>query len=1184
MSQNEGNPFDMPVADDDMINWIAGLDNTADPLPENNDFSQFVNWDTLGDDGQAAGYLMPEFKGMDNGPQLFDATNAGQQAAPQLAFAAIDNEGFYTLENAQQHDPMNLLAGQDYPLNPLTACDTAANQTGQYQQVMAAGQGAEMGQGTQTDLSAAGQNISDLNVLMGQLQGLFPNPDLGQGLNANVPVTAPVQPQGAAQTSPFAQPQQLNPQARINPPVQSQGDPEPKVIRAQPRAADVDPATQIDKLSHTRGQRFDPNNEPAKFYVNPTGLVAWGPQTGGNQPRRLFEYHKSTAELIPSAFFNRVELVRFFLGQGHPNPNRKLTLWIQNVPAQMNYRYPNQASSSKCRYKHCQASSRTILKGWYRVAFDEFSDKTGHTLDPFHNAGYMHLHCFEALFDLGYLLHHSASRHGFVIRPDTRNLAHEMRNPAALTRDHETMWNAFQDWKHSHQERADRIEAQNNSLPAGQPYTGFNPQTVPPHDQRLGFALTEMHLSHQVAVRQVTRDRRGGAHIGLHKGDLVRFNQLKRREQRKRQGFSSDSDAEREEEEKVQAPDNSGSDTDIYSASPQQQPRALPTAQPKKTLRPPRGGLVPPDNSPFLRSSAQPDRPCRPILGPRTRKRAREEEQQQQEQLQKRQRLHRSPPQQQQQQQQQQQPLFQLTPATNPLSSIDYWGNLQYDLRNVTAFLVRSIASGWAKGSVVAVDAGVHLSAIKGILGETQPARLGEEKGPQLPHTLETGPFAGLQLPSATADANAAHIHKDLIETYLITHPHLDHIAGFVINTAGLPGSRPKRVAGLPSTITALKTHVFNNVIWPNLSDENNGAGLVTFTRLVEGGSPALGEGEGRGYLEICNGLAVKIWSVSHGHCIERHSHRGSSSTRHGSFDASALPMQGMPSPSRNLAQHTSLPTNIGAILQQHERMQSSPGGRRGSSFSGAGQSIDDSVCVYDSSAYFIRDVTTGREILMFGDVEPDSVSLSPRNRQVWEEAAPKIASGNLTGIFIECSYDDSRCVERLFGHLTPRYISEEMTALAEEVIAARQEKTTPNYSDKKRKRVGEPDTGSLPKRKSTPQLTASRDHRVPDHPLSPKVSTPAAASVPQPALSRTTATTATTSTTCPRPSPAHPPLRSAISQGDDDDDDGLSLGSPRIQVSVPDADPLSSYHSDGLKVVIIHVKESMVDGVKAGM
>ncbi|KAH6636055.1 cAMP phosphodiesterases class-II-domain-containing protein [Chaetomium tenue] len=452
---------------------------------------------------------------------------------------------------------------------------------------------------------------------------------------------------------------------------------------------------------------------------------------------------------------------------------------------------------------------------------------------------------------------------------------------------------------------------------------------------------------------------------------------------------------------------------------------------------------------------------------------------------------------------------------------------------NVTAFLVRSVATGWARGSLVAVDAGVHLSAIKTILEETQPASLGQPDGPPLPHTLTTGPFAGLEVHNTTAEANAAQIHKSLIETYLITHPHLDHIAGFVVNTAGLPGTRPKRVAGLPSTITALKTHIFNNVIWPNLSDENNGAGLVTYMRLVEGGSPALGEGEGKGYLEVCGGLAVKVWSVSHGHCIERHSHRGSSSTRHGSFDASSTglgPVQSMPSPARNLPPHTSLPTNIGAILQQHERLQASSGGRRGSSFSGA-PPVDESVCVYDSSVYFIRDISTGREILIFGDVEPDSISLSPRNRQVWQEAAPKIAAGKLSAIFIECSYDDSRSVERLFGHLTPRFIYEEMTALAEEVVAARQANkraSSTSGGEKKRKRVVS-DAASQAKRKSTSQPGTPRHI---DTPLSPRSLDPRrGVDSTTSSVSRASSFDHTQDLFLPKtlnPLPAHP-LRSAI-------------------------------------------------------
>jgi len=59
-------------------------------------------------------------------------------------------------------------------------------------------------------------------------------------------------------------------------------------------------------------------------------------------------------------------------------------------------------------------------------------------------------------------------------------------------------------------------------------------------------------------------------------------------------------------------------------------------------------------------------------------------------------------------------------------------------------------------------------------------------------------------------EANAGWITRSLVDTFLITHPHLDHISGFVVNTAGLGGSRPKRLAGLPGTVEAFKNHIFN--------------------------------------------------------------------------------------------------------------------------------------------------------------------------------------------------------------------------------------------------------------------------------------------------------------------------------------------------------------------------------------
>ncbi|THV55099.1 hypothetical protein BGAL_0014g00290 [Botrytis galanthina] len=319
-----------------------------------------------------------------------------------------------------------------------------------------------------------------------------------------------------------------------------------------------------------------------------------------------------------------------------------------------------------------------------------------------------------------------------------------------------------------------------------------------------------------------------------------------------------------------------------------------------------------------------------------------------------------------------------------------------------TSLLVRSVSLGWSKGSVLAVDAGVHLSAIDRVLQDHNPSTT------ERPHLLTEGAFRGLELPFKTTGANAAHIARNLVGAHLITHPHLDHISGGVISTAS-PSSKPRKIAGLASTIEALKDHIFNDVIWPNLSDENGGVGLVTFMRLISGGSSVLGDGPTKGYMEVVDGLAVKSWAVNQpgsNHTIE------SSSPR--------TPIQ--KSSSHSHRSHYS-PITI------------SQGSSEGLNFSPT-----EAARAYTSSACFIHDIASGNEILIWGDVEPDSLSLFPRNKQVWQDAAPKIAAGILKGIFIECSYDDSRPDDLLFGHLTPRYVVEELKILAAETEKCRED------------------------------------------------------------------------------------------------------------------------------------------------
>lgn len=210
-------------------------------------------------------------------------------------------------------------------------------------------------------------------------------------------------------------------------------------------------------------------------------------------------------------------------------------------------------------------------------------------------------------------------------------------------------------------------------------------------------------------------------------------------------------------------------------------------------------------------------------------------------------------------------------------------------------------------------------------------------------------------------------------------------------------------------------------------------------------------------------------------------------------------------------------------------------------------------ICVYDSSAYFIQEQSSRREVLIFGDVEPDSVSLSPRNLHIWQEAAPKIASGLLSAIFIECSYDDSQSNDRLYGHLKPVFVIEELKALAAEVDVARKLRA---LESKKRKRLSISEEGRERARHARKSATAQED------PVSPKSLKPS---------QRTSDVTMKTDNGTETPHIATPTGQLSL----DDADIGIMELPPAV---TPSMRPLR-----GLKVVIIHVKEKMQDGPPPG-
>ena len=65
-------------------------------------------------------------------------------------------------------------------------------------------------------------------------------------------------------------------------------------------------------------------------------------------------------------------------------------------------------------------------------------------------------------------------------------------------------------------------------------------------------------------------------------------------------------------------------------------------------------------------------------------------------------------------------------------------------------------------------------------------------------------------------DVDAAAVLKTYIKAYLISHAHLDHVAGLLLNA---PDDAPKTIYGLPGCLAILQNDYFNWRAWPNFGD-----------------------------------------------------------------------------------------------------------------------------------------------------------------------------------------------------------------------------------------------------------------------------------------------------------------------------------------------------------------------------
>ncbi|MES2109192.1 MAG: 3',5'-cyclic-nucleotide phosphodiesterase [Bacteroidota bacterium] len=65
----------------------------------------------------------------------------------------------------------------------------------------------------------------------------------------------------------------------------------------------------------------------------------------------------------------------------------------------------------------------------------------------------------------------------------------------------------------------------------------------------------------------------------------------------------------------------------------------------------------------------------------------------------------------------------------------------------------------------------------------------------------------------------AEQVLKKYIKGYFISHAHLDHVSGLIINS---PDDSAKTIYGLASTLETIKTHYFTWASWANFTDEGD--------------------------------------------------------------------------------------------------------------------------------------------------------------------------------------------------------------------------------------------------------------------------------------------------------------------------------------------------------------------------
>jgi hypothetical protein len=238
--------------------------------------------------------------------------------------------------------------------------------------------------------------------------------------------------------------------------------------------------------------------DPSKYY----DPIPWVPTTWTSSSLGFTFRYTAQGELDPRTKLTPDELNEYLVYHPlhtifSPQPDTKnsgLTLWIQNIPADAGNRYPT-TNSSKCRFANCPVPNNTIRKGEFRIALDEWACSLVHEkLDPYHNAGYVHLFCLEKYFDFPALCKK------YNVLGDNREFA-EGRNKMAIIRDYPSM-----------------LDIVTKYIANSKSWEGEKPEDW--YEHSLSLALTKEHLRRQPIKRQGVREKRDGNSIDRHLNNL----------------------------------------------------------------------------------------------------------------------------------------------------------------------------------------------------------------------------------------------------------------------------------------------------------------------------------------------------------------------------------------------------------------------------------------------------------------------------------------------------------------------------------------------------------------------------------------------------------------------------------------------------------------------------------------